>query len=626
MKPHSSARRQRGGRRRQLHHGVADRRPDRAGRVAGHARPQGPEARRRTGHARRRPRRRRRSRRSWPRAMRPSRSSRSPARPRSTQPAAYVPQDNVIDDRHQRVRRLRRPDRRQRRPRAQSGFVLRQAVRLPGPALAERGARPGRKLNNGRMAATATTADVLAVLGRQFEVVVPVQIGYSRGADMVVVDTRHHQHQPAQGQGAGGLAVQRERVLHPLSRRRRPACRCACCATSTRGRRRANWAWCSTRTPSSPATRTSTSWPAATARLNGCVGWTPRTEEVVEASNGARQGAGVEPQPAGRRRRAAGQQGLRREAPGHGSRAWCTGCSKATAACATTRPPTSPWWRRPSSGPRPTPATNSARCTCRTCRRTSPSSPARSMPPARSAASSSPRCWPTAAMIRNPADPARFVDTSAPRRAAPSGRVRRPDDRDRADPHLDRRRRSRAIRCCQQGHPLLLRAELLDPRQGGDGEPGVPRHDQALPAGEPGLDRAAARPRRQRARGRVPSSDGGERWCRAWRSRRWSSRASAPRRCATRCCERYPEHRPRPHRSWSGAAGRSRPVRTATSTGASRCSGSRSNSQRQRVVVPIRRGAGNRARCGNAAWMLRCGFRCGRGLSRAERAPTRRAS
>ena len=43
-------------------------------------------------------------------------------------------------------------------------------------------------LNNGRLAATATTADALAVLGRQFDAVVPVQIGYSRGADMLVVD------------------------------------------------------------------------------------------------------------------------------------------------------------------------------------------------------------------------------------------------------------------------------------------------------------------------------------------------------------------------------------------------------------------------------------------------------
>ncbi len=42
-------------------------------------------------------------------------------------------------------------------------------------------------LNSGKMAASATTADVLAVYGRQFQVIVPVQIGFSRGADGVVV-------------------------------------------------------------------------------------------------------------------------------------------------------------------------------------------------------------------------------------------------------------------------------------------------------------------------------------------------------------------------------------------------------------------------------------------------------
>ena len=44
-------------------------------------------------------------------------------------------------------------------------------------------------LNSGRIAAAATTADVLAVYGRQFQVVVPAQIGFSRGADAVVVQS-----------------------------------------------------------------------------------------------------------------------------------------------------------------------------------------------------------------------------------------------------------------------------------------------------------------------------------------------------------------------------------------------------------------------------------------------------
>src|SRR5258705_3456588 len=42
-------------------------------------------------------------------------------------------------------------------------------------------------LNSGKMAASATTVDVLAIHGRQFQVLVPAQIGFSRGADGVVV-------------------------------------------------------------------------------------------------------------------------------------------------------------------------------------------------------------------------------------------------------------------------------------------------------------------------------------------------------------------------------------------------------------------------------------------------------
>lgn len=43
------------------------------------------------------------------------------------------------------------------------------------------------ELNEGRIAASVTTVDVLAAYGRQLHAVVPAQIGYSRGADAVVV-------------------------------------------------------------------------------------------------------------------------------------------------------------------------------------------------------------------------------------------------------------------------------------------------------------------------------------------------------------------------------------------------------------------------------------------------------
>lgn len=42
-------------------------------------------------------------------------------------------------------------------------------------------------LNEGKIAASVTTADVLAAYGRQMHVVVPAQIGFSRGADGVIV-------------------------------------------------------------------------------------------------------------------------------------------------------------------------------------------------------------------------------------------------------------------------------------------------------------------------------------------------------------------------------------------------------------------------------------------------------
>lgn len=42
-------------------------------------------------------------------------------------------------------------------------------------------------LNGGQIAAAATTVDVLPVYGRQFKVVVPAQIGFSRGADGIIV-------------------------------------------------------------------------------------------------------------------------------------------------------------------------------------------------------------------------------------------------------------------------------------------------------------------------------------------------------------------------------------------------------------------------------------------------------
>lgn len=142
------------------------------------------------------------------------------------------------------------------------------------------------KLNNGRVAASVTTADVLAVLGRQFDVTVPVQIGFSRGADQVVVDSGITSINQLKGKmlaasqfneseffirylaSEAGVPV---KVLRDLDAR--PAAGelglvfyedafIACDAYEAE-------------------------LGTARPRLNGCVGWSPRTDEVVAASGGA---------------------------------------------------------------------------------------------------------------------------------------------------------------------------------------------------------------------------------------------------------------------------------------------------------------------------------------------------
>jgi NitT/TauT family transport system substrate-binding protein len=141
-------------------------------------------------------------------------------------------------------------------------------------------------LNNGRLAATATTTDALAVLGRQFDAVVPVQLAYSRGADMVVVDRGIATVNQLAGKvlaasqfneseffirylaQEAGLALV---VLRDLDSRP---------STSEIGLVFYEDAFVACDAYEHELARSAP-------RLNGCVGWTPRTDEVVESSNGA---------------------------------------------------------------------------------------------------------------------------------------------------------------------------------------------------------------------------------------------------------------------------------------------------------------------------------------------------
>jgi len=140
------------------------------------------------------------------------------------------------------------------------------------------------KLNNGHFAASATTTDVLAVLGRQFDVTVPVQIGFSRGADMIVVDQGVASINQLAGKVVAGSQFNESefflrylaqeaglqvKVLRDLDARPGPHevgmvfyedafAACDAYAYELKGKQ----------------------------RLSGCVGWTPKTDEVIAASQG----------------------------------------------------------------------------------------------------------------------------------------------------------------------------------------------------------------------------------------------------------------------------------------------------------------------------------------------------
>jgi NitT/TauT family transport system substrate-binding protein len=140
-------------------------------------------------------------------------------------------------------------------------------------------------LNNGKLAATATTADALAVLGRQFDAIVPVQIGYSRGADMVVVD-----HGIASINALKGKVLAASQFNESEFFIRYLAQEAGVPVTVLRD--------LDSRPPAGSlglvfyedafiaCDAYAHELSGGKQRLNGCVGWTPKTDEVIEASNG----------------------------------------------------------------------------------------------------------------------------------------------------------------------------------------------------------------------------------------------------------------------------------------------------------------------------------------------------
>jgi NitT/TauT family transport system substrate-binding protein len=141
-------------------------------------------------------------------------------------------------------------------------------------------------LNNGRLAATATTTDALAVLGRQFDAIVPVQIGYSRGADMVVVDKGIVSINKLAGKTlAASQFNESEFFIRYLAQEAGVPVTVLRDLDSKPPAGSLGLAFYEDAFTACDAYQHELA--SGSGRLNGCVGWTPKTDEVIEASNGA---------------------------------------------------------------------------------------------------------------------------------------------------------------------------------------------------------------------------------------------------------------------------------------------------------------------------------------------------
>jgi NitT/TauT family transport system substrate-binding protein len=141
------------------------------------------------------------------------------------------------------------------------------------------------KINNGRVGASVTTADVLAVLGRQLEVVVPAQIAFSRGADMVVVDNGIASINQLKGRVlAASQHNEAEFFIRYLASEAGVPVKVLRDLDGKVGPGELGLVFYEDSFVACDAYEAELAGKAP--RLNGCVGWSPRTDEVVAASKG----------------------------------------------------------------------------------------------------------------------------------------------------------------------------------------------------------------------------------------------------------------------------------------------------------------------------------------------------
>ena len=140
-------------------------------------------------------------------------------------------------------------------------------------------------LNSGRMAASATTADVLAVYGKQFNVVVPAQIGYSRGADGIVVTSEITRINQLKGKTlATGQFTEAEFFIRYLAQEAGVDVKYMDDLGKKPNPEAINLFFSEDAFAAGDLFLAELK--AGTGRLAGCVTWAPKTTDVVDASSG----------------------------------------------------------------------------------------------------------------------------------------------------------------------------------------------------------------------------------------------------------------------------------------------------------------------------------------------------
>jgi NitT/TauT family transport system substrate-binding protein len=140
-------------------------------------------------------------------------------------------------------------------------------------------------LNSGRIGASATTADVLAVYGKQFQVVVPVQIGFSRGADGIVVQSAIKKINELKGKVlAAPQFTEADFFLRYLAQEAGLAVNMLADLQAAPDAGKVNLVFCGD--AEGAGSLFARDLKAGRNRLAGCVAWAPFTTDTVEGADG----------------------------------------------------------------------------------------------------------------------------------------------------------------------------------------------------------------------------------------------------------------------------------------------------------------------------------------------------